>query len=451
MQTTALFGDRYKYTMAQAWLREGKACETVTYDYFARNVDKRNYFLVAGLEPLLEKIINFRFTQGQLEYLRKRGYDKALVDYCENFRFRGEIWAMPEGTAAFPNEPVLRVSAQRLEATLIETIIENTLNCHTMAATKAARIVKAARGKPVIDFSPRRDHEHDAAVAVARAGYIAGCIGTSLEEAGEKYGIQTFGTMGHEWVMSFETELEAFRAYAREWPNETTLLIDTYDTLQGARNAAIVAKELEAKGCRMRGVRLDSGDLLELSRKVRAVLDNEGLQYVKIVASGDLNEHKITSLLDSGARIDIFGVGTELGVSKDAPSLPGVYKLAQDEILGPRIKLSDDNVKTTLPGVKQVYRFAGTDGKYAKDVIALAHEKMPGAEPLLVKVMENTEIRHNPSLEQIRAKSAETLERLPDALHAIDAKAQYPVETTAELRTLVETLKVQYQTREVSV
>ena len=207
--TTALFGDKYKYTMAQAWFKEGMGEDTVTYDYFSRNVDKRNYFLTAGLEPLLEKIENFRFTEKQLGYLRRKGYDEEFVKYLTDFKFTGDIHAMPEGTIAFANEPILRVTGPRIRASIIETLIENTLNAHTMLASKAARIVDAANGKAVVDFSPRRDHEHDAAMAVARSSYIAGAAGTALEEAGEKYGIPTFGTMGHEWIMSFATELDA--------------------------------------------------------------------------------------------------------------------------------------------------------------------------------------------------------------------------------------------------
>jgi len=346
--STGLFGDKYKYTMAQAWYKAGKKDEIVTYDYFVRNVDKRNYFLVAGLEPLLEKITQFEFTEKQQEYLKKKGYDTEFIYYLKNFKFTGDIYAMPEGTVAFANEPILRVKGPRIEASIIETLIENTLNSHTMIASKAARITQSAQNKPLIDFSPRRDHEHDAAMTAARASYIAGFTGTSLEEAGEKYGIPTFGTMGHEWIMSFETELEAFRTYAKEWPKDTTLLIDTYDTIQGAKNAITIAKEMEKTGNKLKAVRLDSGDLTDLSKKVREIFDKEGLEYVKILASGDLNEYKIKKL-EKEAKIDAYGVGTDMGVSRDAPALPGVYKLTQDELAGPRIKISNDSGKTTLP------------------------------------------------------------------------------------------------------
>lgn len=446
--TTGLFGDKYKYTMAQAWLKEGMAQDKVTYDYFTRKVDKRNYFLVAGLEPLLEKIQNFKFTDDQLDYLRKRGYDEKFIDYLKDFKFTSDVWAMPEGTVAFANEPILRVSGPRIETSIIETIIENTLNCHTMLASKAARITKAANGKAVVDFSPRRDHEHDAALAAARASYIAGAIGTSLEEAGEKYSIPTFGTMGHEWIMSFKTELESFRAYARQWPKDTTLLIDTYDTLQGARNAATVAKEMEANGHRLKSVRLDSGDMLDLSKKVRSILDEQGLQYVKITASGDLNEYKIRDLLEKGAPIDMFGVGTEMGVSKDAPALPGVYKLAEDEILGPRLKLSNDKVKITLPGVKQVHRVAAANGKFIKDIIAMEDEAVHG-QPLLEKYVENGRICRKETLEQIRERAGASLRNLPDKYHSIDDKVDYPVTHGTGLKAVVEDLRKQYMTQEV--
>ncbi len=305
----------------------------------------------------------------------------------------------------FPNEPLIRVTAPIIEAQLVETFLLNAVNLQTMIATKASRVVHAAKGKSVIEFGLRREPGVDAGMKVARSSYIAGCQGTSNVLAGQVYGIPVFGTMAHSFIMSYPKEIDAFRAFAKTFPNKSTLLIDTYNDISGAEKAAVVAKELEAKGCRLGGVRLDSGDLAQTSKKVRKILDSQGLDYVKIFASGDLDEYKISELLSKGAKIDSFGVGTKMGTSADRPYLDVIYKLCEtmtsDGCFSPIMKLSKD--KITLPGRKQVYRFRDAAENFEKDTIALADEKLQG-EPLLIEVMEKGKLTYKlPSLDKIRA------------------------------------------------
>jgi nicotinate phosphoribosyltransferase len=312
-----------------------------------------------------------------------------------------------------------------------------------MIATKCSRVVNAAKGRGVVEFGLRREHGIDAGMKVARASYIAGCQGTSNTLAGMTYDIPVFGTMAHSFVMSFEKEIEAFRAFAKTFPNKSTLLIDTYNDLAGAEKAVVVAKELEAQGHKLGGVRLDSGDLAEISKKVRRLLDENGLGYVSIFASGDLDEYRIEELLKKGAKIDAFGVGTRMGTSADRPYVDVIYKLcetqnSQGDFL-PIMKLSEG--KITLPGRKQVYRFKDENGKYAKDVIALADEKLE-AEPLLIKVMEKGRITVElPSLEELRSAVKENLSQLPIEYKRLSDAPEYPVELSKALENLIAKLK----------
>jgi nicotinate phosphoribosyltransferase len=335
------------------------------------------------------------------------------------------------------------VTAPIIEAQLVETFLLNTVNLQTTIATKASRVVHAAKGKTVIEFGLRREHGIDAGMKVARCSYIAGCQGTSNVLAGLAYGIPVFGTMAHSFVMSYEKEIDAFRAFAKTFPNKSTLLIDTYDDLAGAEKAATVAKELEKKGCRLGGVRLDSGDLAEISKKVRKLLDDKGLRYVRIFASGDLDEFKIAELLKNGAKIDAFGVGTKMGTSADKPYVDVIYKLcetmSESGNFSPIMKLSEG--KVTLPGRKQVFRFKDKNGNFAKDMIALADEKVKG-EPLLVKVMEKGEIIYDfPSLDEIRATAAESLSKLLGKYKKLTGAPAYPVELSQDLEVLIRKLK----------
>jgi nicotinate phosphoribosyltransferase len=312
--------------------------------------------------------------------------------------------------------------------------------------------VHAAKGKSVIEFGLRREHGIDAGMKVARSSYIAGCQGTSNVLAGMAYGIPVFGTMAHSFIMSYPKEIDAFRAFAKTFPNKSTLLIDTYDDMTGAEKAIIVAKELKAKGYKLGGVRLDSGDLTKTSKKVRKILDDNGLWYVKIFVSGDLDEFKITQLLNDGAKIDSFGVGTKMGTSADRPFLDVIYKLCEtmtrDGSFSPIMKLSQD--KITLPGRKQVYRFKNEDGTFKRDVIALAEESVMG-EPLLMKVMENGKLSYNlPSLDQIRATASENLSKLHAEYKTLTNAPTYPVELSLKLQKLIENTKMQLTKNEIN-
>jgi len=442
-ENMSLFTDLYELTMCASYF-DNKKLEPATFDVFIRRLpENRSYFLFAGLEQVLLFLENVKFTEKHIAYLQKQGFNKQFLNYLRNFKFTGEVWAVPEGTVAFPCEPLIRVTAPIIEAQLIETFLLNTVNLQTTIATKASRVVNAAKGKNIIEFGLRREHGIDAGMKVARCSYIAGCQGTSNVLAGLTYGIPIFGTMAHSFVMSFEKEIDAFRAFARTFPDKSTLLIDTYDELAGAEKAVVVAKELEKAGCKLDGVRLDSGDLAQASKKIRALLDERDLRYVKIFASGDLDEYRIAELLSKGAEIDAFGVGTRMGTSADKPYVDVIYKLCETTSakgdFSPIMKLSEG--KATLPGRKQVFRFKDKKGFFAKDVIALADEKMEG-EPLLAIVMENGKItRALPSLGEIRAAASENLSKLPEKYKKLTSAPAYPVELSQALEDLIKRLR----------
>ena len=451
-ENMSLFTDYYELTMCASYF-DNKNFEPATFDLFIRRLpENRSYFLFAGLEEALQYLQNITFTKEHLIYLKKQGFHQDFLDYLSDFNFTGEVWAVPEGTVAFPNEPLIRVTAPIIEAQLVETFLLNAINLQTMIATKASRVVHSSKGKSVIEFGLRREHGIDAGMNVARSSYIAGCQGTSNVLAGMVYGIPVFGTMAHSFIMSYPKEIDAFRAFAKTFPDKSTLLIDTYDDIAGAEKAAIVAKELETKGYKLGGVRLDSGDLAETSKKVRKILDDNGLKYVKIFASGDLDEFKITQLLHEGAKIDAFGVGTKMGTSADRPYLDVIYKLCEtmkaDGSFSPIMKLSKD--KNTLPGRKQVCRFKRADGSLKKDVISLTDERMEG-ETLLVKVMEKGKLSIDlPSLEQIRAAASENLSTLPEEYKVLTNAPTYPVELSQKLQNLIKTLKLQLTRNEIN-
>jgi len=451
-QNMSLFTDFYELTMCASYF-DNKKFEPATFDLFIRRLPpNRGYLLFAGLEQALQYLQSVKFTEEHLAYLKAQGFSQPFLDYLRDFRFTGDVWAVPEGTVAFPCEPLIRVTAPIIEAQLVETFLLNTVNLQTMIATKAVRVVTAANGKAVIEFGLRREHGIDAGMKVARCSYIAGCQGTSNVLAGLAYGIPVFGTMAHSFIMSYENEIDAFRAFAKTFPANSTLLIDTYEDMAGAEKAAAVAKELEKAGHRLSGVRLDSGDLAETSKKVRKLLDQQGLSYVRIFASGDLDEFEIEALQKQGARIDAFGVGTKLGTSADKPYVDVIYKLCEtmtaDGTYAPMMKLSEG--KVTLPGRKQVYRFKDAQGKFEKDVIALADEKVDG-EPLMVKVMEKGEVTYDfPSLSEIRAAAAENLSLLPDKYKRVTGAAEYPVEISQNLEKMMTSLKAKLLRTEVS-
>ena len=424
--TLAICTDLYQLTMMAAYWANGVK-DTGVFELFTRKLpSNRNFLVIAGLEQALHYLEALRFTSDEISYLRGlpafKGVAPGFFDFLAGFRFSGDVYAMPEGTVAFANEPLLRVSAPMAEAQLVETYLLATLNFQTLVASKAARVVMAARGRPVAEFGSRRAHGFQAGALAARASYVAGCASTSNVLAGRRCGIPVTGTAAHSFTMVFPRELDAFRAYYRVFPDNCILLLDTYDTIEGARNAVRTAKNIKA-------VRLDSGDLDTLSRRVRAILDEAGMERVKIVASGDLNEHKIDKLLRNGAPIDLFGVGTEMATSRDAPSLNGVYKLVEIRQGGrgvPKIKLSAD--KATYPHAKQVYRQQDVAGRFARDVIGLYEEDIEG-EPLLQQVVKDGQRCYDlPPLEASRERALRQIERLPEPLKQIEAEAEYDVQ-----------------------
>ena len=451
-ENMSLFTDFYELTMCASYF-DNRDFELATFDLFIRRLpENRSYFLFAGLEQALLYLQKIKFAEEHLSYLKKQGFNESFLDYLRGFQFTGDVWAVPEGTVAFPNEPLIRVTAPIIEAQIIETFLLNTINLQTMIATKASRVVYAAEGKSIIEFGLRREQGIDAGMKVARCSYIAGCQGTSNVLGGMAYGLPVFGTMAHSFVMSYRKEIEAFRAFAKTFLNKSTLLIDTYDDIAGAEKAAVVAKELEAQGFKLGGVRLDSGDLAETSKKVRKILDDNGLGYVKIFASGDLDEFKIAELLKNGAKIDSFGVGTKMGTSADRPYLDVIYKLCETmtepEVFSPIMKLSKD--KITLPGRKQVYRFRDSAGCFERDVIALASEKVEG-EALLVKVMKNGKLTYDlPSLEKIRRYALQNLSNLPSQYKSLVNAKEYPVELSLNLQKLIKTLTQQLTKDEIN-
>lgn len=438
-----LFTDLYELTMCASYFDNGKM-GPATFDLLIRRLpSKRGYFLVAGLEQVLGYLESIRFAEDQILYMRSLGFDERFLDYLRKFKFTGDVYAIPEGTIAFPNEPIIRVTAPIIEAQLIETFLLNTVNLQTMIATKVSRVIEASKGKSVIEFGLRREHGVDAGMKVARSSYIAGCQGSSNVLAGLVYGIPVFGTMAHSFVMSFEKEIDAFWAFAKTFPSKTTLVIDTYNDSAGAQKAIVVAKELENKGFRLVGIRLDSGDLAESSKRIRALLDAEDLSYVVIFASGDLDEYRITDLLSKGAKIDAFGVGTKMGTSADYPYTDMIYKLCETTNstgeFYPIMKLSKN--KNTLPGRKQIYRITDKKGYFAKDVITLATEQSQG-EPLLIKVMENGKINYiPPSLKEIREVATSNLSHLPQKYKNLTDPPTYPVEISQGLTDLTAVLK----------
>lgn len=450
-ENMSLFTDYYELTMCASYF-DNKNFERATFDLFVRRLpENRSYFLFAGLEEALRYLESITFTAEHVAYLKKQGFNQDFLDYLSAFKFTGDVWAVSEGTVTFPNEPLIRVTAPIIEAQLVETFLLNTVNLQTMIATKASRVVHAARGKTVIEFGLRREPGVDAGMKVARSSYIAGCQGTSNVLAGKVFGIPVFGTMAHSFVMSYPKEIDAFRAFVKTFPNKSTLLIDTYDSVSGAEKAAIIAKELEVKGFKLGGVRLDSGDLAKISQKIREILDKQGLAYAQIFASGDLDEYKIQELLDAGVQIDAFGVGTKMGTSADRPYLDVIYKLCEtmdsNGSFSPIMKLSSD--KNTLPGRKQVCRFKDVNGSFEKDVIVLDNEKMQG-EPLLKQVMKNGKITYMlPSLETIRANAAENLDKLPERYKALNDAPFYPVELSGNLQKLIKKLKQQLTVNEI--
>jgi nicotinate phosphoribosyltransferase len=422
---TSLLIDRYEVTMAASYHRLSRN-DPAVFELFVRKLPPhRHWLVVCGLGPTLRLITEMRFGQAELEYLGSLGCNEDFLRYLEGFRFSGDIEAMPEGTIVFPDEPLVRVTAPLIDAQLLETLLLNQINFQTMIATKAARVVLAADGKgdSVVDFSPRRDHGVDAAMKVARASAVAGLGGTSNVAAAMRYGLRPVGTMAHSYVLSFESEEQAFEAFMRGNPEDALLLVDTYDTLEGVRRAIEASRRT---GIPLTGIRIDSGDLPSLAREARRILDEAGCNDAVIVASGDLEEHRIAEMCRAGTPIDIWGVGTELGTSRDSPVVNGVYKLVAELSDGAWRGVAKRSVgKATLPGAKQVFRrFEG--GTMAEDIVGEAEEALDG-ESLLVPAMREGEITHAETLEEMRERTRRSLASLPPALRSAGEKPIYPV------------------------
>jgi len=405
----ALLTDLYQLTMLQSYWRRGMN-EPATFDLSVRHLPPNRRFLIAcGLEHALDYLETLRFTPDAIAYLSSLDrFDPSFLDGLAALRFTGDVWAIAEGEPFFPGEPLLRVTAPLPEAQVVETFLLNAVLYPSAVASKAARCVLAAGGRDVVDFSLRRDHGADASLAAARAAWIAGAAGTSNVLAGKRFGIPLFGTMAHSFVMAADDEESAFRAYAEEYPDSAVLLVDTYDTEEGVRLAARIGTEMAASGRTLRGIRLDSGDLSELARVARGILDDAGLNDTRIFASGDLNEERIARIVSSGAPVDAFGLGTELGVVADAPVLPGVYKLA--EYAG-RTRAKRSAAKPSLGGRKQVWRRDGFS-----DVIAREGVDIPGARALLAPMMERGRVVERSSPARARDRCADALRALPAEL-----------------------------------
>jgi nicotinate phosphoribosyltransferase len=435
-KSPALFTDLYELTMAASYF-ENKMFEPATFSLFIRNYPAhRSYFVSAGLEDVLNYLSSLRFNPKDLDYLeRTKLFKSGFLSYLERFRFTGEVLAIPEGRLFFVNEPLLEVTAPLIEAQVVETFIINAMNLQVMIATKASRCFHAAWPRKLVDFSLRRTQGQDAGMKVARASFIGGFIGTSNVLAGKVYGIPIFGTMAHSFVTSFKNEVDSFRAFANTFPENAVLLVDTYDTISGAKAAAAVGKEMASQGKSLKGVRLDSGDIARLSRKVRKILSEEGLGQAAIFASGGFDEYTIQEVLKQGGDIDSFGVGTKMGVSADAPYFDMAYKMVEYDGRSV-LKLSPQ--KSTLASAKQVFRFLTPKGKLRKDVIGLRDDRLKGGEPLLEQVMREGKVMISaPALSKIQKRFLEEFSCLDEKYKSLAKSApEYPVGLSPRLKKI---------------
>jgi nicotinate phosphoribosyltransferase len=429
-----LLTDLYQLNMVQAYLDHGETA-TAVFEFFVRKLPPQRGFLVAaGLEQVLDFLESLRFSAEELDWLARSGrFGSELLEYLAKLRFSGDVHATPEGTVFFANEPILRVTAPLPEAQLLETRIINMLHFQTLIAAKAARLVLAAPGKLLIDFGLRRAHDADADLMAARASYIAGFAGTATVLAEKLFGIPIYGTMAHSFVQAFDDETAAFESFARARPENLVLLIDTYDTEAAARKVVSLASRLKAERIAVRGVRLDSGDMVALSKSVRRILNEGGLTDVIIFASGGLDEHELMRFAREGAPIDGFGIGTSLTTSSDAPALDCAYKLQEYAGLARR-KLSAG--KATWPGRKQVWRRYGADGRMTDDVLSVEDDIQSGKKLLQLVMQRGGRLGPAPALSEIRTHAHRELERLPEPLRRLEPKASYPVQVAAKLTSL---------------
>ena len=426
-----LLTDLYELTMAAGFFESGKSDEKATFEVAIRRLPPhRNFVLAAGLPQIVDYLLNLSFTADEIDYLRTlaqfRTVSPAFWAYLQKFRFTGDLFAVPEGTPLFAGEPLLTIRGPIIEAQIPETYLLSAITFQTLIASKAVRSAEASGGRPVVEFGTRRAHTPEAGVLGARASYIGGCAATSNALAGFRYGIPVMGTSAHSWVMSFPCEMEAFRRLQRVLGDSTVQLLDTYDSLEGARHAAKLGKPLS-------GVRIDSGDFLSLSRQIRAILDEGGLPEAKIMASGDLDEYKIRDLVSAGAPIDMFGLGTQLATSADAPHMSATYKLVELDISGIKrftAKYSQD--KISVPGSKQVFR------DVARDVIARSGECGRGEALMKPVILGGRLIEPLPTVEQARVHAAQSVAKLAPALRQLEVGEPWPVIYSRELRELVD-------------
>ena len=456
--------DFYELTMGKGYLDDGKAEKIVYFDAFFRNIPEQGgYAILAGLEQVIDYLANLHFTEEDLQFLSGYGFDEKFIDYLRNFKFSCDVWAVPEGTPVFPREPLIKVRGPALQAQLLETALLCTINHQTLIATKTARIVRAAEGRPIMEFGARRAQGFDASVLGARAAYIAGAAGTSCTICGQQFDIPLSGTMAHSWVMLYDDEFEAFKAYAESYPDKCLLLVDTYDVLKsGIPNAIRCAHEvLEPMGKRLLGIRIDSGDLTYMTQKARKMLDEAGLTDCKITVSNALDEYLIRDLISQGACIDSFGVGERLITSKAEPVFGGVYKIAavEDENgnVIPKMKISETTAKVTTPCDKEIVRFYDKEtGKALADVLFVKGEPIPDGEPyeifdpvetwkaktltnyttkkLLVEVFRNGELVYDkPSISDIRNYCTKQLDTLWDAVKRFENPHNFYVDLSPKL------------------
>lgn len=435
--TSPLLADLYQFTMLQTYLEQDME-ETAVFELFVRKLPPgRNFMVAAGLEQVIEFLENLKFSPEELDWLATR-FPPQVMTYLEQFRFDGDVHAMPEGTIFFPNEPILRITAKMPQAQLVESRIINLMHFETLIASKAARSVLVAPDKLLVDFGMRRAHGAEAGLLAARASYLAGFSGTATVLAGTLFDIPLFGTMAHSFIQAHQDESDAFEHFARSHPNNTVFLIDTYDTEAAAHKVVTLAKKLKADKINIQGIRLDSGDLTEHAKNVRQILDGGGLQNTTIFASGNLDEYKLHTLLSAHAPIDGFGIGTALDISIDAPSLDCAYKL-QEYAGKPRRKRSEG--KATWPGRKQVYRQYADDGCMTGDIVALEHDDPQLGESLIQPFMRSGKRLHPKlSLHELRNQTLVNYHHLSAAMTALDPAPGYPVTISSALRAMADHL-----------
>ncbi len=460
----SMLADFYEFTMANGYLENGMENKIAYFDMFFRYVpDDGGFAIMAGVEQLIEYLNNLHFTREDIEYFKsKEIFNEKFLNYLENFKFTCDVWAIPEGTPIFPQEPIVVVRGPVVQAQLVETMILLTVNYQSLVATKANRIVRAAQGRPVIEFGSRRAHSYEASILGARASYIGGCVGTANTIVDRDFGIPALGTMAHSWVQLFPTELDAFRAYARVYPDSCYLLVDTYNTLKSGIPNAIKTfnEEVIPRGFRPKGIRIDSGDIAYLSKEARKILDDAGFEDCTIMASSGLDEYTIEDLISQGAKIDSFGVGEKLITAKSQPVFGGVYKLTAVEdngVIEPKIKISENVGKITTPGFKQVYRlFDGDSHKAIADVITLHDEVIDDTRPyeifhplftwkrkvvenfyakkLLVKIFDNgRQIYESPSIHDIKKYCEKQIDHLWEEVKRFEKPHEYFVDLSQPL------------------